>query len=310
MDPTVKAFLVGPTGVGKTEIAVLVAKALRAEILGVDSRQIYRRLDAGTAKPTAAQCKMVRHHLINVLEPTERCSAGRFIELFRAAVDELSARRKMAIAVGGAGLYVDACLGRFHPLPKADQALRRKFTQIEEREGPGSLYRRLAIVDPEAAESISPRDLQRIIRALEIVESTGKTRSEYLSGDTEKVCPPTTPLLYLTRERRDLYARIEARCLEMVKCGLPEEVQSHLASGLKRNSPGFKTLGYTEWAGWALGECSREEALDLFLRNSRRYAKRQDTWFRNRHPDRIEIVIEPDETASVTANRVLAELGD
>jgi len=305
MESIVRAFLVGPTGVGKTEIAIIVAKELHAEILGVDSRQIYRRLDAGTAKPTSAQCRLVRHHLIDMLDPTERCSAGRFIGIFRAALEDLRYRQKRAIAVGGAGLYVDACLGRFHPLPKADQALRLRYSQIEEREGPGSLHRRLAAVDPEAAEKIAPRDQQRIIRALEIFEATGKTRSENLQGDPEEVCPPTTPLIYLTRERRDLYARIEARCHEMVKSGLPEEVQSLLAGGLKRNSPGFKTLGYTEWAGWALGESGREEALDLFLRNSRRYAKRQDTWFRNRHPDRIEIVIEPDEAASVTARRVL-----
>ena len=304
----VKAFLVGPTGVGKTEIAVIVARRIGAEILNVDSRQIYSRLDLGTAKPTISQRKAVRHHLINLLEPTERCSAGRFIDLFRAAMEDLRARGRTGLAVGGAGLYVDACLGRFHPLPKADPARRRAYARIEEREGPGSLHRRLASIDPESAERLAPRDLQRIIRALEIVEATGKKMGEHLQGQPESVCDPATPVVYLTRERRDLYARIERRCEAMIASGLPEEVRRLLEGGLQRSAPGFKTLGYTEWAGWALGEYDSDAAMELFVRNSRRYAKRQDTWFRNRHPDRIEVLIAAHETAEESAKRVLDTL--
>ena len=302
----VRAFLVGPTGVGKTEIAVMAAKRLGAEILGVDSRQIYRRLEIGTAKPTAAQRRAVRHHLIDLLEPTERCSAGRFIELFRAAMADLRVRGRAGLAVGGAGLYVDACLGRFHPLPRANPERRRFYASIEEREGPGSLHRRLARLDPRRAEQLAPRDLQRIVRALEVVEATGKRMDEHLQGPPETVCPPTTPVVYLTRARRDLYARITRRCEAMVDEGLPEEVRTLLASGLDRAAPGFMTLGYTEWAGWALGEYDRSEAMERFVRNSRRYAKRQDTWFRNRHPDRLELLLAPDETAEAAAKRVLA----
>jgi tRNA dimethylallyltransferase len=301
----VKGFLVGPTGCGKTEVGILVAKRIGAEILNVDSRQIYRRLDCGTAKPTAEQRKRVRHHLLDLLEPEERCSAGHFAELFRAEVDRLRERGMGGLAVGGAGLYVDACLGRIHRLPKADDVLRRNLMEIEARDGEGSLHRRLARVDPETAARLAPRDLQRILRALEVVESTGKTMAEHFSGDPEPVCPPSTPLVYLRRERKDLYTRIELRCRQMVKDGLPEEVRALVASGVGADAPGMRTLGYREWIRWALGECDRAEAMELFLRNSRRYAKRQETWFRNRHPERIELEIGREEDPRATAEKVL-----
>jgi tRNA dimethylallyltransferase len=304
----VRAFLVGPTGVGKTDVAVIVARRLGAEIINIDSRQIYRKLDIGTAKPSRAQMRAVPHHLVNYLEPTERCSAGRFVELVRSTIEELQTRGRPGIAVGGAGLYVDACLGRFHQLPPANEELRIRYEEIAAREGPEALHRLLEDVDPVTAHRLAPRDRQRIVRALEVAAAPGGPLSARLEEKAEALCSPATPVVYLTRERRELYARIEERCAAMVASGLPEEVRDLLESGLPRSAPGLKSLGYVEWGRWAVGEWDRAEAMDVFVRNSRRYAKRQETWFRNRHPDRIEIRILPGEPPEETAEHVLSQL--
>jgi tRNA dimethylallyltransferase len=179
---------------------------------------------------------------------------------------------------------------------------------MEEREGDGSLHRRLRRVDPETASRLAPRDIQRILRALEVFELTGKSLSEHHRAQQPAVCPPSTPVIYLLRERRDLYARIEKRCHKMVEAGLPQEVQNLLAGGLKPQAPGLLTLGYREWIPWVFGQCDRQGAMDQFLRNSRRYAKRQDTWFRNRHPDRFDLTIAREDDPEEVAERVLSLL--
>jgi tRNA dimethylallyltransferase len=307
VDPVV-AFLVGPTGVGKTDVAIHVARALGAEIVGVDSRQVYKRLEKGTAKPTFGQRQAVRHHLLDCLDPEEPSSAGRFVELFRAVLEDLRDRRVPGLAVGGAGLYVDACLGRLHPLPGKDPAFRARAEERERRGGPGTLHRELAAVDPGTAARLSPRDLQRTVRALEIVEKTGAPLAVSFRGSGLAVCPADTPLVALRRVRADLYARIEERCAAMVEDGLPEEVRALLASGLSETSPGLKTLGYREWIAWVRGGGNEEEVLRQLVRNTRRYAKRQETWFRNRHPRRTEILVPASEAPEETARRVLLEL--
>lgn len=304
----VRAFLVGPTGVGKTDVALIVAKELGAEIINIDSRQIYRRLETATAKPTLAQRRAVRHHLVDFLDPSDRCSAGRFAEMVSGVLADLARRGVTALAVGGAGLYVDACLGRFHPLPAADDRLREGYRKVADREGAEALHRRLQDLDPATAERLAPRDTQRVIRALEVAESTGLPLSERFKQAALALCPPETPLFYLTRERRELYARIESRCLAMVAAGLPEEVRDLLEGGLSLASPGLKTLGYSEWGMWVNGRIDREAAMELFIRNSRRYAKRQETWFRNRHPGRIEVKVLAGEAPEETARRVLDAL--
>jgi tRNA dimethylallyltransferase len=299
------AFVVGPTGVGKTDVAIALARHLGCEIVSVDSRQIYRDLEIGTAKPTSAQRRIVRHHLVDILDPRERCSAGRFRELFASVLGDLRARSVSALGVGGAGLYMDACLGRFHDLPQADGKRRATYESIAREEGPEALHRRLLEVDPVTAERLAPRDLQRIIRALEVAEGTGVPLSRRFREPTAPLVSPETPVIYLTRPRPELYARIEARCLAMVAAGLPEEVRRLLEMGIPRDAPGMKTVGYAEWIPYVLGECNRTDAMETFIRNSRRYAKRQETWFRNRHPQRLEVLIPGPEAPDGTAARLL-----
>jgi tRNA dimethylallyltransferase len=309
LDRTIRGFIVGPTGVGKTDVAIVVASLVKSEILNVDSRQIYRRLEIGTAKPTRAQRARIRHHLIDLLDPQDRCSAGRFVRLFQGARDDLAARSATGLAVGGAGLYVDACLGRFHSLPRGDEALRERYAELVRLEGYQALHARLVAIDPESAERLAPRDVQRVTRALEVAELTGTTMSErFRAAAEEGVCPPSTPVFHLTRPRHILYARIEARCRAMVDAGLPEEVKALLESGISPGAPGMKTVGYAEWGKWAMGECGRDEAFALFIRNSRRYAKRQETWFRNRHPERIEIEIEEAEPSEDAAAAIASRI--
>jgi tRNA dimethylallyltransferase len=302
------AFVVGPTGVGKTDVAIALARRLTAEIVSVDSRQLYRDLDIGTAKPTPAQRRAVRHHLIDLLDPRERCSAGRFLELIAGTLRDLRSRGATALAVGGAGLYVDACLGRFHELPRADEARREIYEAIAREEGPEALHRRLEKVDPQTAGRLAPRDRQRIVRALEVAEGTGFPLSGRFRERTTPLVPPDTPVVYLTRPRKELYARIERRCHAMVAAGLPDEVRRLLEAGLARDAPGMKSVGYAEWIAYALGECDRDLAFDRFVRNSRRYAKRQETWFRNRHPERREVSIPAEEPPERTAERILTDL--
>ncbi|MDM7915435.1 MAG: tRNA (adenosine(37)-N6)-dimethylallyltransferase MiaA, partial [Candidatus Eisenbacteria bacterium] len=238
----------------------------------------------------------------------ERCSAGRFLSMFRETLDDLRARGRAGLAVGGAGLYVDACLGRFHDLPPADEAFRARALRIEEQEGPGSLHRRLCAVDPATASRLAPRDLQRIVRALEVSERAGRPMSELFAAATEAACPPETPVILLDRLTRDLYTRIEARCEAMLAAGLLREVRGLLEAGVQPDAAGMKSVGYAEWIAYLSGRIDHDQAHELFLRNSRRYAKRQRTWFRNRHPDRIEIRIPEGQPPEATAAQVLEVL--
>ena len=305
---TVRGFLAGATGVGKTEVGLYAARRLGLEILGVDSRQIYRRLEIGTAKPTPAERASVRHHLLDLLEPDETLSAGRYLDLFREALDDMGGRGAAGLAVGGTGLYLDACLGRLHPLPGRSETIRRRLRREEEQGGAGTLHRRLLAIDPDSGARIAPRDLQRVVRALEVAERTGRTLSSWFREVPRSVLPAATPVFHLSRDRDDLRRRIEERCRRMVEAGLAEEVRGLLDSGLSPEAPGLRTIGYGEWIGWIEGRWSREKAFERLLRNTWRAARRQETWLRNRHPRRLVIRIEPGETAARAGERLLAAL--
>ena len=301
-------FLVGATAVGKTAVAVELAPCIDAEILSIDSRQAYRLLDIGTAKPTPAERAAVRHHLVDLFDPRETASAARFAGFYRGALADVHARGKRALAVGGAGLYVDACLGRLDPLPPADAAIRAEHRRIRDAEGPEALHRRLAESDPETAARLGPRDFQRVSRALEVQELTGRPLSRLHARGGRLDLSSGPPMVLLTRDRADLDRRIAARAEAMLAGGLLAEVERILAAGIPPDAPALEAIGYTEFARAIRGEGNLEEAARSFLLRTRRYAKRQETWFRNRYSGVHVVHVPPDETPPTTACRVLERL--
>jgi tRNA dimethylallyltransferase len=296
------ACILGPTAVGKTEVALLVAERTGLEILSVDSRQLYRRLDLGTAKPTAAERARVRHHLLDVLDPAEICSARRFRDLALIALREAGERRVRLLGVGGAGLYWEALVRGLHDLPPASEEIRARHVRLLAEEGPDALHRRLRAVDPPTATRLAPGDTQRVSRALEVHELTGIPLSAlHRQPRPDAWVIPTVALL---RDRADLYRRVEERCGRILEAGLVAELRDLLASGVPSDAPGLRTVGYREFLphvldGKPLAACEEE-----FVRDSRRYAKRQETWLRHRVPEAVVLRIEPKEAAEETAERV------
>lgn len=297
-------FLVGPTGIGKTAVGVVLARARGAEILSIDSRQAYRGLDIATAKPTAAERHAAPHHLLDLFEPTEAASAADFARHFRDALAAVRGRGRSALAVGGSGLYVDACLGRLDRLPPADPSIRAEHAAILAREGPGRLHAMLREVDPETAARLAPADRQRISRALEVYRLTGVSLSclQTRRGALDLRLGP--PLVVLTRERGDLRERIASRAEAMLAAGLLEELAGVLAAGVPASAPGLQAIGCGDFIRHLRGEITRAAALEAFVRRTRQYGKRQATWFRNRYRGAGELAIAPNETPETTADRV------
>lgn len=269
-------ILLGPTGVGKTGAAILLAKALDTEIISADSMQIYRHMDIGTAKPTPEELAAVKHHMIDVAGPTEAYSTGQYIEAIVPVIEKLHSRGKVPVITGGTGLYIKALTRGIFAGPSADWQLRDELL-LDESENPGSLHGRLAEVDPEAARKIEQNDIRRIIRGLEVCLKSSGT----ISGMQQSL---TIPLPYefikigLTRGRKELYTLIEQRVDAMVAAGLAAEVRNLLA--LQPDKTPMQAIGYKEMALHLGGGITLEEAIRLIKRNTRRYAKRQFTWFR------------------------------
>ena len=273
--------LVGPTATGKTETAILVAEALGGEIVNADSMSFYRGMDIGTAKPTVEERARVRHHLIDILNPDELFSVAEYKARAEAAIDNVLARHRVPILVGGSGLYVRAVISgvSFTQAPP-DYELRRQLTAEAEREGTPLLHRRLAEVDPEAATRITPRDLKRIIRALEVYLTTGETISSLQALDRERPPRYNTCQFGLTLPREELYRRIEARIARQLAAGLVAEVQGLLDRGYHEGLVPMKGLGYAQVARYLRGACSLGDVVVALKRDTRRFAKRQLTWFR------------------------------
>ena len=300
------ACILGPTAVGKTEVALLVAERAGLEILSVDSRQIYRRLELGTAKPTAAERARVRHHLLDALDPGETCSARRFRDLALVALKEAGERSVRLLGVGGAGLYWEALVRGLHDLPSASAEIRARHVRLLAEEGPDALHRRLRTVDPPTATRLAPGDTQRVSRALEVHELTGLP----LSALHREPRPDARaiPTVALVRDRADLYQRIEERCLRILDAGLVAELRDLLATGVPADAPGLRTVGYREFLPHLLEGKPLSACIEEFVRDSRRYAKRQGTWLRHRVPDAVVLHVEADETPEETAERVSAAL--
>ena len=276
----------GPTASGKTWLAVELAKRHNGEVVSADSMQIYRRMDIGTAKPTAEEMQGVPHHMIDVADPEEDFSAARYVDMASRCVDDVLSRGKLPILAGGTGLYIDSLLsGRTFAAFDEASPLRSELEARYAREGGESLLRELARVDPDAAARLHPNDAKRIVRALEVWLTTGRTITEH--NEQTRAIPPRYDALTLTLDyecREDLWARIDRRVDEMMERGLAEEVRALLDSGVPFKCTAMQAIGYKEMAAALRGDGDPAAAAAQIKLRSRQYAKRQRTWFR-RNPE-------------------------
>ena len=272
--------LLGPTAVGKTEIAIQLARRLNAEIVSVDSRQIYRQMDIGTAKPTPEEQKTARHHLIDCVDISQPFSVADYQSLADAAIADIQDRGKRVLLVGGAGLYFRSIVDGLFEGPGADPSLRERLEAEATQHGADVLHNRLRACDPASAERIHPNNIVRVIRALEVYELTGTPMSELQQQwHPEKQRYPFIAFC-LTMPRALLYRRIEQRVDVMLANGLIAEVESLLAAGYARGTAALRSFGYRELIAYLDGECTYLEAIEQLKQNTRRFAKRQLTWFR------------------------------
>lgn len=269
--------IVGPTAVGKTALSIRLGQALDGEIISADSRQIYRHMDIGTAKPTTDERARVPHHLIDVVDPDQVLTLAQYKRLAAEAIQDVSSRGKLPILVGGTGLYVRAVTeGWTVPEVPPDGALRQRLREEAERLGHQALHASLARVDPVAADRIDPRNVRRVIRALEVHHQTGIPISRL-----QRKRPPGYALLKigLTMPRPALYRRIDARIDRMIEQGLEAEVRWLLSRGYDYDLPSMSALGYQEIGQYLRGQLSLEEAVALIKRNTRRLVRKQYNWF-------------------------------
>jgi tRNA dimethylallyltransferase len=273
-------ILAGATATGKSAVAIEAARAAGAEIVGVDALQIYRRLELGTAKPTLAERALVPHHLVDLFEPEEECSAGEFARRARSALAEIAARGRSALVVGGSGFYLRALVTGLAPTPPVPRALRTELSQRLRREGASALRAELERLDPESAARIGRNDSHRSLRALEVVLATGRSLSSWHAEQTAESPLAITAQFGLTLPRAVLYDRIARRVRDMVARGWPREVEELLSAGVARDAPALRAIGYADWVRHLDGELGREETIDRIVIATRRYAKRQETWFR------------------------------
>jgi len=274
------AFIVGPTGSGKSALALELAARLGMEIVNADSRQVYRAMNIGTAKPTAAERVRVPHHLIDIRDPDQPLNVAEFASLARAAISEIQSRGRHALVVGGSGLYLRALQGGVFASPPASREFRDRLATIAAEHGIEHLHQRLAEVDPAAAARIGHNDLYRIVRALEIYELTGEPISAHQARHRFASAKFDSLTVGLDLERAQLYQAIERRFDQMMDAGLLDEVRELRARGYGESAP-LRTIGYKHLAAYLNCELSLEEAVSLAKRDSRRFAKRQLTWFRH-----------------------------
>ncbi len=273
--------IVGPTASGKTAVSILVAKILHGEILSADSRQVYRHMDIGTAKPSPRQRKEIRHHFIDDLSPDLPFNAGEFGKRGRALIASILRAKNVPIIVGGSGLYLQALVDGFFEGPSADERIRKQIAGRMNTEGAEALLKELELVDPVAASRMIPANTRRIIRALEVYHLTGTPISRLQQTRVRMAFRPVIAGLRWPRE--ELYERIDRRVDAMVEEGLIDEVRGLLAMGYSPEENALQTVGYRETVQYLRGDISRDRMVELVKRNSRRYAKRQMTWFRRDH---------------------------
>ncbi|WP_338469775.1 tRNA (adenosine(37)-N6)-dimethylallyltransferase MiaA [Niallia sp. XMNu-256] len=273
--------LIGPTAVGKTKMSIELAKAFNGEIISGDSMQIYKKLDIGTAKIKTSEMEGIPHHLIDLLDPHESFSVAQFQELVREKISDIVGRGKQPFIVGGTGLYIQSVLYdfQFSEAP-SDEAFRQRMEMLANEKGNQYIHEHLINIDPDSANRIHPNNLRRVIRALEVFHCTGKTMTELVRTQSPKMLFDTA-VIGLTMEREKLYERINQRVDLMINEGLLHEVESLYRSGL-RNCQSIQGIGYKELYQYFDGDVPIQEAVEKLKQNSRRYAKRQLTWFRNK----------------------------
>lgn len=272
--------IAGPTGVGKTSLSLGLAERLRTDVVNADSMQIYRYMDIGTAKPTPQERARVRHHLLDIVEPDEAFDAARYLDAATPVITALHHRRKIPLIVGGTGLYIKILTRGICPAAPADPAVRRQLTAEEKERGLHELHGELSRVDPLLGAKIHPNDRQRILRALEVYRLTRQPLSHWQRQHRFEDCRYKTVKLFLFREREELRERIDRRVFSMMEQGFLEEVQSLLEMGYGPELKPMQSLGYRQLVQYLSGDFSRDTAIQSIQRETRRYAKRQMTWFR------------------------------
>ncbi len=276
--------VVGPTASGKTAYAIRLAKELDGEVVSCDSMQIYRGMDIGTAKPTIAEMQGIPHHMIDIVDPDRNYSVAEFVEDAKRCIADILARGKTPILCGGTGLYVDSIINGISFSEDArDDVYRAELIQLAAEKGNLAVHELLRQADPKTAEQIHPNNLKRVVRALEIIKTSGKTKAEFdLAARQEPLYDAT--VYGMDRERDELYRRIEMRVDLMMEQGLLEEVQTLMAKGIPMTATAMQAIGYKELVAYLNASYTLEEAIEAIKRESRRYAKRQLTWFR-RNPN-------------------------
>ena len=289
--------IAGPTASGKTALSILLAKEMDGEIVSCDSMQVYKDMDIGTAKPTPEEQEGIPHHMLSVAEPWEDFSVSRYCAMADPIVEDILRRGKSPIIVGGTGLYMDALIrgNAFAPCPSTGR--REELEALAASQGIEAVIEKLQKVDPESAARLHPSDQKRNIRAMEVYLETGMTITEH-NRKTQEIPPKYHPIRFALadRQRQPLYDRIDRRVDAMVEAGLIEEIQGLLARGIPEKCTAMQAIGYKEFVAALHGACSLEEAAGQVKQSSRRYAKRQLTWFR-RNPENIWLIREDGQTS-------------
>lgn len=274
--------ITGPTATGKTKLAVALAKEFDGEIVSADSMQLYRRMDVGTAKVSPEETEGIAHHMIDIAEPNESYSVSRYVEEAAKCVDDILSRGKLPIIAGGTNLYIDSLIsGRDFADNEGDNALRQELDRQYDALGGEKMLEKLQSFDPERAAKLHPSDRRRIIRAIEVFKLTGKTITQHDLETQQR--PPRYDAAVIAldfADRAKLYERIDRRVDLMVEQGLFAEVEQLIKSGLSDECTAMQAIGYKEPAAYLRGEITKDEAIELIKRESRRYAKRQLTWLR------------------------------
>lgn len=293
--------IAGPTGIGKTQAGLALARLMPCEFVSADSMQIYRGMDILTDKLPRPLRRKYPHHLVDIVSPAKEFSAADFVRRARAAIQKILKKKKVPVVIGGTGLYINSLLYGLFEAGAKDEKIRQKLASEAQRSGVSVLYDRLKAVDRVAASRINPGDLKRIVRALEVYELTQKPISQLQSKRKGLVCDHDVHIFGLRRERADLYSRIDQRVDFMVHAGLLDEVRNLLKKKLSRTA--YMCIGIREIEGFLKGDYDLPEAIRLIKRNSRHYAKRQMTWF-NKNKDIEWIDLKADEDVSIVAEKI------